>query len=65
MGEAELDEGPANLHPAERVCHGWQTPDFQADREWGAQKVPLTELMDAIEPASTALQNDLDPPPAD
>ncbi len=56
-GLAELDEGPANLHPAERVCHGWQTLDFQANQEWGAQKVPFTELMDAIEPASTALQS--------
>jgi hypothetical protein len=44
MGEAEEGEGPANLHPAERVRHEWRTPDFQANREWGAQKVPFTEL---------------------
>ena len=40
------DEDPVDLHPAERVRHGWRTPDFQANREWGAQKVAFTEPMD-------------------
>ena len=30
LGEAESEECPVNILPAERVCHGWQTPVLQA-----------------------------------
>ena len=46
LGWCQSEAGTAERidHPAERVRHGWRTPDFQANREWGAQKVPFTEL---------------------
>ncbi|MEE9595134.1 MAG: hypothetical protein V3V96_00030 [Acidiferrobacterales bacterium] len=57
LGRCQSEAGTAERmdHPAERVRHGWRTPDFQANRERGAQKVALTEPMDATRTTNTPI----------
>ena len=41
-GEADKGEGPVNLRPAERACHGRQAPDLQARAEKAERRKPDT-----------------------
>ena len=45
MGEAEIDKAPVELYPAERVRHGWRTPDLPAEQDSGAQQGLLQRLL--------------------
>ncbi len=50
MGEADQDKGPVDLCPAERVRHGWRTPDLQAQRDRGAQQGLFQHLTSSVTP---------------
>ena len=48
-GEADLGSRPVNGCPAERACHGWQAPGFQAEQESEALKLLMPRAQGAQE----------------
>ncbi len=45
MGEAGKGEGPVNLRPAERACHGGQALDLQARAGKAERRKPDSETI--------------------